>query len=73
MCCVLQDLFNAAFVTVWDELFIETWEADNSHAPVIEAIQAALGSPSLPPEIQNQLLNLAAFMELQDKASEKDR
>ncbi|CAN0487356.1 unnamed protein product, partial [Laminaria digitata] len=64
---VAQDLFNAAFLTVWDELFVENWEGDNSHAPVIEAIQAALSSSSLPPEILTQLLNLAVFMELQDK------
>lgn len=68
--CVIQDLFNAAFLTVWDELFMESWEGDNSHAPVIEAVQSALSSPSLPPEIQTQLLNLAGFMELQDKVSE---
>ncbi|CAN0071858.1 unnamed protein product, partial [Ectocarpus sp. 6 AP-2014] len=65
---VAQDLFNAAFLTVWDELFMENWEGDNTHSPVIEAIQSALSSPSLPPEIQTQLLNLAGFMELQDKS-----
>ncbi|CAN0474261.1 unnamed protein product, partial [Discosporangium mesarthrocarpum] len=34
---------------------------------VTEALEAALVSPSLPPAIQSQLLNLAEFMELQDK------
>lgn len=58
----VQDLFNAAFVTVWDELFIEA-----SEAPVVDAVQSALASSSLPSEILNQLLNLASFMELQDK------
>ncbi|CAN0491562.1 unnamed protein product, partial [Hapterophycus canaliculatus] len=62
-----QDLFNAAFLTVWDELYMENWEGEIGHAPVIEAIQSALSSPSLPSEIQSQLLNLAGFMELQDK------
>lgn len=46
---------------------MESWEGDNSHAPIIEAVQSALASPSLPPEILTQLLNLAEFMELQDK------
>lgn len=36
---------------------------------VVDAIESALLSPSLPSEILNQLLNLAGFMELQDKAS----
>lgn len=51
-------------MTVWDELFLETAEG-----PVVEAIELALRAPSLPSEIQNQLLNLAGFMELQDKVS----
>ena len=62
-----QDLFNAAFLTVWDDLFVENWDGHENHAPVIDALQSALSAPSLPPEIQTQLLRLAGFMELQDK------
>ncbi|SCZ93158.1 BZ3500_MvSof-1268-A1-R1_Chr6-2g08497 [Microbotryum saponariae] len=56
-----RDLFNAGFVSVWGELY------DNYQEDLVRAIQNAFSSPTLPPEITQQLLNLAEFMEHDDK------
>ncbi|GAA5848144.1 hypothetical protein JCM3766R1_000463 [Sporobolomyces carnicolor] len=56
-----RDLFNAAFVSCWTELY------DQYQEELVRAIQTALASPTLPPEITQTLLNLAEFMEHDDK------
>lgn len=69
---VAEELFNAAFITAWDELYVEDWgleEASHSAAGpqrhVAHAIESALRSDALPQAVLNQLLSLARFMELQ--------
>ncbi|BGP55274.1 hypothetical protein JCM8202_000651 [Rhodotorula sphaerocarpa] len=56
-----RDLFNAAFVSCWTELY------DQYQEELVKAISTALASPTLPPEITQTLLNLAEFMEHDDK------
>lgn len=56
-----RDLFNAAFVSCWTELY------DQYQEELVRAISTALASPSLPPEITQTLLNLAEYMEHDDK------
>ncbi|POY71739.1 putative Non-specific serine/threonine protein kinase [Rhodotorula taiwanensis] len=56
-----RDLFNAAFVSCWTELY------DQYQEELVRAITTALASPTLPPEITQTLLNLAEFMEHDDK------
>ncbi|KAL8292423.1 hypothetical protein RQP46_001035 [Phenoliferia psychrophenolica] len=56
-----RDLFNAAFVSCWTELY------DQYQEELVRAITTALASTSLPPEITQTLLNLAEFMEHDDK------
>lgn len=57
-----KDLFNAAFVSCWTELF-EPYQEE-----LLRSLEIALTSPHLPPEILQVLLNLAEFMEHDDKA-----
>ncbi|KAL4938041.1 hypothetical protein BDV06DRAFT_201821 [Aspergillus oleicola] len=57
-----RDLFNAAFVSCWTELF------DQYQEELVRSIEKALTSPNIPPEILQILLNLAEFMEHDDKA-----
>lgn len=57
-----KDLFNAAFVSCWTELFEQYQEE------LLRSLEIALTSPHLPPEILQVLLNLAEFMEHDDKA-----
>ena len=52
-----MELFNAAFVSCWDELQMEY------QGPLVEALEKALLSTSLPQDILQTLLNLAEFME----------
>ncbi|KAI9604455.1 hypothetical protein KEM48_000690 [Puccinia striiformis f. sp. tritici PST-130] len=56
-----RELFNAAFVSCWMELF------DRYQVELVAAIQIALSSPTIPPEITQTLLNLAEFMEHDEK------
>ena len=56
-----KDLFNAAFASCWTELF------DQYQEELIKAVEVALASPNTPPEIIQILLNLAEFMEHDDK------
>lgn len=63
----MQDLFNAAFLTIWNNIYDEVWEGDKNHLPIIYALESALAAPSLPPAIQTRLVGLAGFMELQGK------
>ncbi|KAL0486430.1 phosphatidylinositol kinase-related protein kinase TOR [Acrasis kona] len=56
-----RELFNAGFVSCWTEL-------DNkSQEDVVRALEQAFSSPSLPNEVLQTLLNLAEFMEHDEK------
>ncbi|TGZ84962.1 FAT-domain-containing protein [Ascodesmis nigricans] len=57
-----RDLFNAAFVSCWTELY------DQFQDELVKSIETAITSPHIPPEILQILLNLAEFMEHDDKA-----
>ncbi|KAF2210767.1 hypothetical protein CERZMDRAFT_99368 [Cercospora zeae-maydis SCOH1-5] len=57
-----RSLFNSAFVSCWTELY------DQYQEELVRAIETALTSPNIPPEILQTLLNLAEFMEHDDKA-----
>ncbi|KAI9726194.1 MAG: phosphatidylinositol kinase- protein kinase tor1 [Chrysothrix sp. TS-e1954] len=55
-------LFNSAFISCYTLLF------QNYQRDLVHSIETALTSPQIPPEILQQLLNLAEFMEHDDKA-----
>ncbi|KAG7662855.1 TOR1 [[Candida] subhashii] len=57
-----KDLFNASFASCWSELYSQHKEE------LVQALCIALSSPSNPPEIHQILLNLAEFMEHDDKS-----
>ena len=57
-----KDLFNSAFVSCWTELY------DQYQEELIRSIEKALTSPVIPPDILQTLLNLAEFMEHDDKS-----
>ena len=57
-----KDLFNAAFVSCWTELYEQYQEE------LIRSLEIAITSPHIPREILQVLLNLAEFMEHDDKA-----
>lgn len=57
-----RTLFNSAFVSCWTELY------DQYQEELVRSIEVALTSASIPPEILQILLNLAEFMEHDDKA-----
>jgi len=57
-----KDLFNAAFISCWTELYEQYQEE------LVKSLEIALTSPQIPPEILQVLLNLAEFMEHDDKA-----
>jgi FKBP12-rapamycin complex-associated protein len=52
-----SELFNAAFIILWGELF------DENQQSLLMALEAAFISPSIPMPILQQLLNLAEFMD----------
>ena len=54
-------LFNAGFVSCWSELSPEYREE------IIGAFEAAIGDPTVPAEILQQLLNVAEFMDRDGK------
>jgi len=56
-----RELFNAAFVSCWTELY------DQYQDELVKSLETALTSPQVPPEILQTLLNLAEFMEHDDK------
>eukprot|EP00127_Corallochytrium_limacisporum_P000173 Clim_evm34s6 gene=Clim_evmTU34s6 len=56
-----RELFNAAFVSCWTELYEQHQEE------LVRSLEIALMSPNMPPEILQTLLNLAEFMEHDDK------
>ncbi|TKA63316.1 hypothetical protein B0A55_12457 [Friedmanniomyces simplex] len=57
-----RSLFNSAFVSCWTELY------DQYQEELVRSLEVALTSPQIPPEILQILLNLAEFMEHDDKA-----
>lgn len=57
-----KDLFNSAFVSCWTELY------DQYQEELIRSIEKALTSQNIPPDILQTLLNLAEFMEHDDKS-----
>jgi FKBP12-rapamycin complex-associated protein len=59
---IARTLFNSAFVSCWTELY------DQYQEELVHAIETALTSQDIPPEILQMLLNLAEFMEHDDKA-----
>ena len=56
-----RDLFNAAFYSCWVELNAAFQQK------LVHSLETSLLSDSIPPEILQQLLNLAEFMEHDDK------
>ncbi|KAI9320096.1 armadillo-type protein [Dichotomocladium elegans] len=52
-----RELFNAAFVSCWNELF------DQYKDELVVSLETALKAPNIPPEIIQILLHLAEFME----------
>ncbi|KAF2398484.1 hypothetical protein EJ06DRAFT_583742 [Trichodelitschia bisporula] len=59
---IARSLFNSAFVSCWTELY------DQYQEELVHSIETALTSQDIPPEILQMLLNLAEFMEHDDKA-----
>ncbi|RDL41871.1 ARM repeat-containing protein [Venustampulla echinocandica] len=57
-----RELFNSAFVSCWSDLF-EPYQDD-----LIQNIETAIRSPHVTPDLLGVLLNLAEFMEHDDKA-----
>ncbi|KAL2265936.1 hypothetical protein VTJ83DRAFT_5288 [Remersonia thermophila] len=57
-----RELFNSAFVSCWSELF-ESYQEE-----LITNIENTIKSENVPPDLLGQLLNLAEFMEHDDKA-----
>ena len=56
------ELFNAAFVSCWVELY------DSYQESLVRAIETALDAQDIPDQVVHTLLNLAEFMEHDDKA-----
>ncbi|KAI9896683.1 hypothetical protein N3K66_008855 [Trichothecium roseum] len=57
-----RELFNSAFVSCWSELY------DQFQDELIQNIENAIKSENVPPDLLGLLLNLAEFMEHDDKA-----
>ncbi|KAG9256851.1 armadillo-type protein [Emericellopsis atlantica] len=57
-----RELFNSAFVSCWSELYEQFQEE------LIQNIENAIKSENVPPDLLGLLLNLAEFMEHDDKA-----
>ncbi|KAI8981018.1 armadillo-type protein [Pilobolus umbonatus] len=56
-----RELFNAAFVSCWNELYDQYLEE------LVKSLEVALKAPNIPPEIIQILLHLAEFMEHDNK------
>ena len=61
-----RDLFPAGFVSCWNEL------SAHMQAELVRSLEAALASPSIPADIVTVLLNLAEFMEHNDRSMPND-
>ncbi len=57
-----RELFAAGFVSCWSEL------DEGMQEQLVRSLEAALASPTIPPDIVTTLLNLAEFMEHDEKA-----
>lgn len=57
-----RELFNSAFVSCWSELY------EGFQDELIQNIENAIKSENVPPDLLGLLLNLAEFMEHDDKA-----
>lgn len=57
-----RELFAAGFVSCWSEL------DEHMQEQLVRSLEAALASPTIPPDIVTTLLNLAEFMEHDEKA-----
>jgi serine/threonine-protein kinase mTOR len=57
-----RELFAAGFVSCWAVLSAAMQNA------LVKSLEAALAAPTIPPEIVTTLLNLAEFMEHDEKA-----
>lgn len=57
-----RELFAAGFVSCWSEL------DESLQDQLVRSLEAALASPTIPPDIVTTLLNLAEFMEHDEKA-----
>jgi FKBP12-rapamycin complex-associated protein len=57
-----RDLFNSAFVSCWSDLY------EQFQDELIHNIESAIKSENVPPDLLGLLLNLAEFMEHDDKA-----
>ncbi|KAI2627651.1 FAT-domain-containing protein [Hypoxylon sp. NC1633] len=57
-----RELFNSAFVSCWSELY------EQFQDELIQNIENAIRSENVPPDLLGLLLNLAEFMEHDDKA-----
>jgi len=56
-----RELFNAGFLSCWTELH------EQYQDQLVHSLETALKAPSIPPEILQNLLNLAEFMEHDEK------
>ncbi|KAF8659826.1 hypothetical protein AX16_001711 [Volvariella volvacea WC 439] len=56
-----KELFNAAFLSCWGELY------DQYQEDLVKAIETAITSPNAPHELIHRLLDLAEFMEHEEK------
>ncbi|TDL23875.1 atypical/PIKK/FRAP protein kinase [Rickenella mellea] len=56
-----RELFNAAFLSCWGELY------DQYQADLVQSIEHAITASTIPQELIHRLLNLAEFMEHEDK------
>ena len=65
-----QELLNASFISLWDSISAsDTSDASSVvvDIPLIKSLESALRNSSIPTNITNAILNLAEFMDLQDK------
>ena len=62
-----EQLFNAAFNCVWESLYYGESTDVMDDIPLITAIEFALASDHVPRDVVVSLLNLAEFMDMQDK------
>ncbi|KAH8093828.1 FAT-domain-containing protein [Cristinia sonorae] len=56
-----KELFNAAFFSCWGDLY------DQYQEDLVRSIEFAITSPLAPPDLVHRLLNLAEFMEHEEK------
>ena len=61
------ELFNSSFNCVWDEVYASDLNEIMDDISLINGIEMALNSPEIPKDIVIALLNLAEFMDMQDK------